>query len=48
MKITNVALIGILLSTSLFAQRDRRMKDQRWRRPWSDGNVCYLEINRKS
>ena len=27
MKITNVALIGILLSTSLFAQRDRRMED---------------------
>ena len=31
MKITNVALIGILLSTSLFAQRDRRM-EQRDRR----------------
>jgi len=28
MKITNVALIGILLSTSLFAQRDRRMEDR--------------------
>ena len=27
MKIINVALIGILLSTSLFAQRDRRMED---------------------
>ena len=31
MKITNIALIGILLSTSLFAQRDRRM-EQRDRR----------------
>ena len=31
MKITNVVLIGILLSTSLFAQRDRRM-EQRDRR----------------
>jgi len=29
MKITNVALIGILLSTSLFAQRDRRMEDHK-------------------
>jgi hypothetical protein len=28
MKITNVALIGILLSTSLFAQRDRRMEQR--------------------
>jgi hypothetical protein len=28
MKITNVVLIGILLSTSLFAQRDRRMEDR--------------------
>ena len=27
MKITNVALIGILLSTSLSAQQDRRMED---------------------
>jgi len=27
MKISNIALIGILLSTSLFAQRDRRMED---------------------
>ena len=27
MKITNIALIGILLSTSLFAQRDRRMEE---------------------
>ena len=27
MKITNVALIGILLSTSLFAQRDRGMEE---------------------
>ena len=31
MKITNIALIGLLLSTSLFAQRDRRM-EQRDRR----------------
>jgi len=31
MKITNIALIGILLSTSLFAQRDRRL-EQRDRR----------------
>ena len=31
MKITNIVLIGILLSTSLFAQRDRRM-EQRDRR----------------
>jgi hypothetical protein len=29
MKITNVALIGILLSASLFAQRDRRMEDHK-------------------
>ena len=29
MKITNVALIGILLSTSLFAQRDRRMEEHK-------------------
>ena len=28
MKISNIALIGILLSTSLFAQRDRRMEDR--------------------
>jgi len=28
MKITKVALIGILLSISLFAQRDRRMEDR--------------------
>ena len=28
MKITNVVLIGILLSTFLFAQRDRRMEDR--------------------
>jgi len=27
-KISNIALIGILLSTSLFAQRDRRMEDR--------------------
>ena len=27
MKITNIVLIGILLSTSLFAQRDRRMEE---------------------
>ena len=27
MKITNIALIGLLLSTSLFAQRDRRMDE---------------------
>ena len=27
MKITNIALIGILLSTSLFAQRDRRKEE---------------------
>jgi len=29
MKITNIALIGILLSASLFAQRDRRMEDHK-------------------
>ena len=28
MKITNIALIGLLLSTSLFAQRDRRMEQR--------------------
>ena len=28
MKISNIALIGILLSISLFAQRDRRMEDR--------------------
>jgi len=28
MKISNIALIGILLSTALFAQRDRRMEDR--------------------
>ena len=28
MKITNIVLIGILLSTSLFAQRDRRMEQR--------------------
>ena len=28
MKITNIALIGILLSISLFAQRDRRMENR--------------------
>ena len=28
MKISNIVLIGILLSTSLFAQRDRRMEDR--------------------
>ena len=28
MKISNIALIGILLSTSLFPQRDRRMEDR--------------------
>ena len=29
MKITNIVLIGILLSTSLFAQRERRMEKYR-------------------
>jgi hypothetical protein len=29
MKISNIALIGILLSTSLFAQSDRRMEDHK-------------------
>ena len=28
MKISNIALIGILLSTALFSQRDRRMEDR--------------------
>ena len=59
MKITNVALIGILLSASLFAQRDRRMEDHKgddgrcllYTSPSPRdryGNVCHLETDRKS
>jgi len=45
MKITNIALIGILLSTSLFAQRDRRM-EQRDRRMEQGGMSLIVRPSR--